>query len=213
VGTGWLVAKDIVVTNRHVASVFGTRSAKGDGFTFRMGLGSHRIRARIDYREEFAIVVPEQEYQVTRILHVEDDRDGLPDVAFLQVAGDDDAPSPIPLSDKPARAADNVAVIGYPARDDTIPDPALMESIFHGIYNYKRLAPGLIMASADQSLIFHDSTTLPGNSGSVVLDLVSGQAVGLHFAGIHGRENRAVPAPVVKKKLEEVKAKFPEVGK
>ena len=32
----------------------------------------------------------------------------------------------------------------------------------------------------------HDCTTLGGNSGSVVLDLTTGEAVGLHFAGANG---------------------------
>ena len=36
VGTGWLVANNIIVTNRHVANEFATR--RGDGFAFRMGL-------------------------------------------------------------------------------------------------------------------------------------------------------------------------------
>src|SRR5262245_46131252 len=36
VGTGWLVADDILVTNRHVAREFAVR--KGDGYTFQIGL-------------------------------------------------------------------------------------------------------------------------------------------------------------------------------
>src|SRR5262249_7520435 len=35
VGTGWLVADNILVTNRHVANEFAMR--KGEGFTFRLG--------------------------------------------------------------------------------------------------------------------------------------------------------------------------------
>jgi len=36
VGTGWLVAENIIVTNRHVAREFAER--KGDGFAFKTGL-------------------------------------------------------------------------------------------------------------------------------------------------------------------------------
>ena len=35
VGTGWLVAEDILVTNRHVASEFASRD--GEGFDFKLG--------------------------------------------------------------------------------------------------------------------------------------------------------------------------------
>jgi hypothetical protein len=43
----------------------------------------------------------------------------------------------------------------------------------------------------------HDCTTLGGNSGSVVLDVKTGEAVGLHFAGLYRESNRAVRASVV----------------
>ena len=47
----------------------------------------------------------------------------------------------------------------------------------------------------------HDATTLGGNSGSVVMDLATGQAVGLHFGGYEGDRNMAVQAPVVADRL------------
>jgi endonuclease G len=46
VGTGWLVADDVLVTNRHVAREFAIRD--GGGFTFTMG-PSARISATIDF--------------------------------------------------------------------------------------------------------------------------------------------------------------------
>ena len=43
-------------------------------------------------------------------------------------------------------------------------------------------------------MITHDCSTLGGNSGSVLLDLQTGEAVGLHFAGLYLQDNFAVPA-------------------
>src|SRR5262249_34036669 len=55
---------------------------------------------------------------------------------------------------------------------------------------------GYTMAPAEGSSR-HDCTTLGGNSGSVVLDLASGEAVGLHFAGLYQETNYAVQASLL----------------
>jgi endonuclease G len=60
----------------------------------------------------------------------------------------------------------------------------------------KRLAPGKLTVVRDD-LLQHDCTTLGGNSGSVVISLATGDAVGLHFGGNFHETNFAVPAPVV----------------
>jgi endonuclease G, mitochondrial len=207
VGTGWLVDENVVVTNRHVATVFGL--GKDDQFTFRMGSGGRPIRARIDYLEERGIVVPQIEFQITRILHIEEDLEGRPDIAFLQVArrsSENEAlPRPIELTERTPETGDSVVVLGYPAKDSRIPEPEYMEQYFGGIYDVKRLAPGLLMNSADPTQICHDCTTLGGNSGSVVLDTRSGKAVGLHFGGTYRVANYAVSATVIKQRLDDVK--------
>jgi endonuclease G len=111
---------------------------------------------------------------------------------------------PIPLSASPAQAEQQVAVIGYPARDSRVPDDQLMQSIFGNVYNKKRLAPGQV-TKARADVLLHDCSTLGGNSGSVVLDLATGEAVGLHFAGRFLETNFAVPASVVADRLERVR--------
>ena len=57
-----------------------------------------------------------------------------------------------------------------------------MERIYGKIYNKKRLAPGGV-TGVEPTRILHNCTTLGGNSGSVVIDLDSGEALGLHFSG------------------------------
>jgi V8-like Glu-specific endopeptidase len=41
-------------------------------------------------------------------------------------------------------------------------------------------------------VMFHDASTLGGNSGSCVVDLDSNQVIGLHFAGRYMQYNEAV---------------------
>jgi endonuclease G, mitochondrial len=206
VGTGWLVDENIIVTNRHVAAIFGTR--QGDGFVFRVS-GRREVRARIDFLEERGVVVPQKEFQLTRILYIEDDQQGRPDIAFLQVArsssDNQGLAKPVALANRIPSKGDAVAVIGYPAEDSRIPEPEYMQLYFGGIYDVKRLAPGLIMGFPDASLVRHDCTTLGGNSCSVVLDLKTGEALGLHFEGIYRVANHAVPATVVQERLDKVK--------
>jgi endonuclease G len=96
-----------------------------------------------------------------------------------------------------------VAVIGYPARDSRIPDQQLTDEIFGNVYDKKRLAPGQLTGS-DLTSLHHDCSTLGGNSGSVVLSLETGEAVGLHFAGRFLRTNFGVPGTVVGERLEKV---------
>jgi endonuclease G, mitochondrial len=199
-GTGWLVSPDVIVTNRHVAAEFGRQS--GTSFVFRQGLTGTAMTASIDFLEE----VGRQEslvFRVERILHIEGP-DG-PDLAFLRVkpvAGQSLA-APIGLATAAANRNDMVAVIGYPARDSRIPDQALMEKIFGHVYDKKRLAPGQLTKVESES-VRHDCSTLGGNSGSVVLSLGSGQAVGLHFAGRFLQANFAVPGAVIAERLDQV---------
>ena len=203
VGTGWLVEKDLIATNRHVARMFGRRSR--GRFVFKQGAGAKPIDASIDFLEEAGR--PDRlECPIVEILHIEED-DG-PDFAVLRVdASRGQALSaPIPLAASAARVDQQVAVIGYPARDSRVPDDQLMQSIFGNVYEKKRLAPGQV-TRAQSDVLLHDCSTLGGNSGSVVLDLVSGEAVGLHFSGRFLDANFAVPAAVVAARLERVRKK------
>ena len=202
VGTGWLVADDIVATNRHVAVEFGRRS--GDGFEFRQNHTGRRMKARIDTLEEHDNGA-EQEYRIREILHIEDE-DG-PDVAFLKVSRESDVgdplPGPIALSASDPTDSQVVGVVGYAASDARRNPGTAMPRIFERIYNVKRLHPGEVMSARDDKPYFtHDCSTLGGNSGSAVLDFVTGEAVGLHFAGSFLEGNYAVKASVVRELLE-----------
>ena len=200
VGTGWLVDKNTVVTNRHVALAFARRT--GARFTFKQGSRARPMTAAIDFLEETGRLA-EREFAIVEILHIEDETG--PDFALLRVenrSGIHTLAPPIALAASAVKPEQQVAVIGYPARDNRVPDAQLMQSIFGDVYDKKRLAPGQV-TRARQDVVFHDCSTLGGNSGSVVLDLATGQAVGLHFAGRFLEANYAVPAAVVAARLEQ----------
>jgi hypothetical protein len=199
VGTGWMVAPRTVVTNRHVAEAFAR--ASGPGFAFMQNSDGRRVAAYLDWRQEYQ-EPDESRFRVEDILWIEPD--GSVDVALLFIAdrGEDGAAPPDPIglmTDQEIRQlglGSWIGVIGYPAyssfynRDD-------QQRIFDGIYGCKRIAPGQVTALVGDDKIYHDATTLTGSSGSAVVDLASGKAIGLHFEGVAGDHNTAVLAPQV----------------
>ena len=199
-GTGWLVGKNTIVTNRHVALEFG-RQVRGR-FGFKKGSGAKPITASINFLEE--VGRPERlEFQIVEILHIEDE-DG-PDFALLRVevvSGGGDLPAPITLATSPARSAQQVAVIGYPARDRRVPDDQLMQSIFGDVYDKKRLAPGQVTESRPEvaARLLDPRWEL----GSALVDLAT-RGCRAAFAGRFLEANYAVPAAVVAARLEQLR--------
>lgn len=198
-GTGWLVQPDVIVTNRHVAAEFGRHD--GGSFVFKQSISGGRMVASIDFLEEIGST-SDRTFQLNRILHIEDPTG--PDLAFIRVTPSrgSSLATPIGLSTD-AEDDEMVAVIGYPARDSRIPDQQLMDEIFGNVYNKKRLAPGQVIGS-DSATVRHDCSTLGGNSGSAVLSLRTGEALGLHFAGRFLESNFAVPSTTVAERLDKV---------
>jgi S1-C subfamily serine protease len=198
-GTGWLVADDIIVTNRHVAQEFARRGT--NGLTFRAGFNGGRMTSRIDFLEEDQRF-NSLEYAVTSVLFIA--RSSEPDVAFMRIRPQTSRPLPAPIILAEQITGDEfIATIGYPARDSRVPDQDLVLRIFGDVYEKKRLAPGKIINVADDELQ-HDCSTLGGNSGSPTIDLATGNALGLHFSGLFMEANFAVPAPKVRELLTRV---------
>lgn len=204
IGTGFLVAEDVVMTNRHVAVEF-ARLKSGKTWEFQPGL-----KASIDYVEEFGAQI-KAEFRITEIIGIHDEVD----LALLRVArrGSPKAKRPQPLSlaaNPKLKAGRQVYVVGYPAADSRRNDPVEMLRIFQNIFDVKRLQPGKVMKLVEGGKILnHDCSTLGGNSGSCVVDLETHQVVGLHFGGRYLVGNSAVVLsklvkdPLVKKaKLE-----------
>lgn len=192
-GTGWVIDDGVIVTNRHVALTFAERGDQG--FTFSTGFDrKNPIGVDIDFIEEIDNVAA-SEYAISRVLYIA--RDDEPDIAFLEYNGTGRPPlSRIETIPDFIPKNTMVAIIGYPARDSRVTDLKLMDRIFGGIYDKKRLAPGFAVQISPDALN-HDCTTLGGNSGSPIIDLATGKVCGLHFSGMFLKTNYAIPASVV----------------
>jgi S1-C subfamily serine protease len=185
IGTAFLVAADVVMTNRHVAKEF-CRSI-GAKWSFEPGM-----KARIDYSEELGSKRP-AEFALTDVIGVHKTFD----LSLFRVSRKGKGakpPRPLQIARKPTLAAGRqVYVVGYPAWDGHRNEPEPMQQIFKDIFNVKRLQPGTVARlSAPQKLFEHDCSTLGGNSGSCVVDLETQRVVGLHFAGRYREANYAV---------------------
>ncbi|MGH9336525.1 MAG: DNA/RNA non-specific endonuclease, partial [Vicinamibacteria bacterium] len=158
------------------------------------------LQAQVDFKEEYR--APDAfEVGVKEILHLEENADYLPDMALVRLEPNEQLPPPIRLAHDGPRFQEDVVVIGYPAQDSRN-DYFVMHGLYKGIYKVKRLAPGRISGiREDQFLFTHDCTTLGGNSGSVVLRVDTGEAIGLHYAGSYLENNFAVPSSTLRSRL------------
>ncbi|MFH1085622.1 MAG: serine protease, partial [Chloroflexota bacterium] len=187
VGTGFLVAPDVIMTNRHVAEVF-CETLNGRKWRFKMGMTS-----RVDYVEELA-AMNSAEFALTDVVGIH----RAFDMALLRVAqtssGGGPSPAPLAVSATPPSSTQDhqVYAIGYPAWDGRRNDPQEMMRIFSNVFNVKRLLPGEITQYLPQGVFMHDCSTLGGNSGSCVVDLETHRVLGLHFGGRYLEGNYAV---------------------
>jgi len=204
VGTGWLVEKDIVVTNRHVAEEF-TRPVWPNGWAFASGTFGRPLRVELNTVQQIGTKADlRRPMTVTEVLFVAGPRE--PDIAFLRVIPDP-AIEPIPLATNPPAEKTPIAAIGYPASNPTRNDPTLMTQIFGAEFDVKRFSPGLVNEYVEDGiLMLTDYTTLGGNSGSAVVALETGEAVGLHFAGVFRESNYAVSSDIVATTLRTMKS-------
>lgn len=190
-GTGFVVGDGLLMTNRHVAEIF----ASGVG---RAGLAFHsELKAGIDFRKEEETDPPDY-LELTGIALIHP----YWDMALLRVEGLGAHRKPLPLAlSHPAELEGReAAVVGYPAFDPRNP-ASVQDRVFEGVYNVKRLQPGVIRAvrpvesySRRVEAMTHDSSTLGGNSGSAIIDILNGQILGLHFGGRYLDANFGVPA-------------------
>jgi endonuclease G, mitochondrial len=188
-GTGFVVGDGLLMTNRHAAELFALGLGR-DELTFRTGQS-----AAVDFLRE-RDRTESRRFGIARVVMIHP----YWDMALLAVEGLEDVPA-LRLSVTPPNALRDreIAVIGYPALDPRN-NVDLQNRIFGGVFNVKRLQPGKLRERADitsfghvVSALTHDSSTLGGNSGSALIDLTNGRAVGLHFAGRYLEANFAVP--------------------
>src|SRR5581483_1485266 len=189
-GTGFVVGKDLIMTNRHVAEIFASGIGTGR-IAFKPGL-----HAGIDFLRELNRAGDTLNVKRVVMIHP------YWDMALLAVDGlpPDAQPLQLSLREFPAAPMVEVAAIGYPAFDYRN-DPTEQNDLFRDIFGVKRLLPGTLGGRQDTesfgkmvSALRHNCSTLGGNSGSALIDFKSGEVVALHFGGRSHVINYGVPA-------------------
>ena len=192
VGTAFVVAPDLLLTNRHVAEFF--VDGVGVGATLHFIAGRS---ASIDLKEEVGSSASTILTVTAPVVVLENW-----DAALLRVSELPAGVQPLPLAGNAPPDLDGrlATVVGYPAMDPAS-DLVQQLQIFRGVFSKKRLLPGRLMGmktttsyGQQVNALAHDCTTLGGNSGSSVIDVMSGSVVGLHFEGEYLVANYAVPS-------------------
>jgi len=76
-------------------------------------------------------------------------------------------------------------------------NPLFLDKIFGSDLGVKRAAVGQVMKIAPGKL-YHDCSTLNGNSGSPLMNLLDAQVVGVHSAGQFMYRNTAIGASALR---------------
>ena len=189
VGTGFVVGPNLVMTNRHVVEFFARYDPAKKEWVF---VEDTKSQVPAEVWVEFAGVSrkPSRSFVVERVLYATPpgpERDSELDVALLEIHLEDGAALPSALAlqrDEPVAkdlsATRDLAVCGYlsATRDKRV------ESHYQQL-KVKRLSLGelvKIQPTLGAQRLHHSCVTAGGNSGSPVVDLVTGTVWGLHFA-------------------------------
>lgn len=186
-GTGFLIANNLIVTNRHVLQNIGA---------FRNGSWTLYKNVSIDFGFEYE---GRQKYltrKATKVVFT-----GLAaidgsnvdhtkaDIALVEIDGITDTTLQQPIAFRLTQAltpGTKIFTIGYPqiSTDGETPEAA---TIFNGKYSVKRIAPGEIITGSQPGYpgrICHDASTLSGNSGSLVVACGDEDvAAAIHYGG------------------------------
>ena len=185
-GTAFVVGEGLLMTNRHVAEVF----SRGLGVDILYTPGDAQIGFTHEANEAKNVV----QLTVTKVEMIHP----FWDMALLRVEGLAQEPLTLCADATSDLIGHDVAVVGYPALDPRN-DFALQNQVFAGTFNVKRLQPGTLrprtkIRSFENMVdaVTHDASTLGGDSGAAVLDILTGQVVALHFGGEYLKANYAV---------------------
>ncbi|MEZ0390495.1 MAG: serine protease [Verrucomicrobium sp.] len=179
-GTGFLVQEGVLATNNHVLQILSG------------GTGLIPADAGIKVYFNMEYTTPDPADTIARVLGVVA-KHPTQDIVLLEVEKHRGRPI-LGLDVKTAMEPGHpVTVVGYPAKPNGH-NPLFTDGIFGGKYGVKRAAMGEVIRTNKQALIYHDCSTLGGNSGSPVLSLESHGVVGIHSSGAFIYKNEAVRA-------------------
>jgi serine protease len=224
VGTGTVVSKGLVMTNRHVVEAFAEPLPAHGGrqkFLLNAPVSICFDEAAKDEKRRFAVksVLTAGPWRIGEFADV-----AKLDVAILEVetanAAGADLPGPAPSGPLFMETIEQsrLIVVGYPAKPSLSaavnPDTGQVDTdiwdrfweLFGDEYGTKYLSPGQIVNRPGEMVgdrhswaLSHDATTLAGNSGAPVISLRNPFRIGgLHFGGQVLRQNLAHDLSVIR---------------
>ncbi len=177
VGTGFLVTPKMIATNRHVLDALsnGTNMLEKGQAVVRFG-------------QEYSTPDSLGEIHITSVVAVHESLD----IALLELEKSNaaNARTPVVIEENPVSAGEAVAAIGYPF-DDPVRNPMFVKALFGGKFGVKRAAPGEVLKTSEQA-VYHDCSTLNGNSGSPIFSMKTARVVGIHRDSFFMYRNEAV---------------------
>jgi len=176
VGTGFLISDNLLVTNKHVLDVisYGTNLLQ-------------KGQAIVRFREEYNSPT-EKAVGIIGVVAVHPTLD----MSLLRIEDRtfEDERRPLTIDTEEMKRGQAVVAVGYPF-EDKVRNPLFVSALFGDRFGVKRAAPGEIIGASGQA-IFHDCSTLGGNSGSPILSMDKTRVVGVHCEGIFMYRNEAV---------------------
>ena len=183
VGTGFLVSDGVLVTNKHVLDMLskGTRVLE-------------KGQAIVRFKFEAGTPETDKPANITGVIAVHSELD----IALLKIDKQKFTPTrqPLTLDPTPVQKGMPIVAVGYPF-DDSKRNPLFIGALFNGTFGVKRAAPGEVSSSGPKS-IYHDCSTLGGNSGSPLFSMKTARVVGLHRNGYFLYRNEAVDGASLK---------------
>jgi hypothetical protein len=208
VGTGFLVGRDLLLTASFVAVQFCRRDS--DRWIIKTAPDGAPLKVIVDFsREECGTA--SAEFEIQDVLYVE----SVPGIALLRTQTLPLDRKPVFLPTEPPGAdlvSRSVYTVGYLFPDGRLPQD-VQDAILGRRPGIKRLSPGKILRFQETPIevrkeagvvgavwslehgLQHDCTTMGGSGGSPLVDLATGQVIGLHVGGDLKtvKENTALP--------------------
>ena len=212
VGTGWFLAENLLLTNRHVAGALCGLDPHGDpAWLDKLPTAVVMTNARWDNDPSWRPIwdpaeAPSAESAAIGTITKIRTTHPLLDMALLEVTGvanSENLVLRVHALPPAALAQHDVYVAGYPGV--TPPhgvSPQVAKLLFRDATSsgLKRVSPGQLVALVDDLPIAknkprasHDGSTLAGSSGSPIIDFDNHRVVALHYSGQYGLANYSVP--------------------
>jgi S1-C subfamily serine protease len=174
--TGFIVAPGVLATNTHVLDALSANERRLE-----------RKQAAVLFGQEFGVAPDPPAVAITAVLAVHPSLD----MCLLEI--EDSSRQAWEIEAKFQSKGSRIAAIGYPQDDPR--SPVFRDVIFQNRYGVKRGAPGEVRGLG-MNAVYHDCSTLGGNSGSPLVDLETGKVVGIHRDGpLFLFRNEAVDGP------------------